>query len=100
MVLWLPSGIRSRRGPSLMVPPLRGWLPVCGRCVLLVAWSLRGFTSLACVWMLSVLSGVCRVFLARLVSAARKGPLVLMAGMVAMVLLGWLALLVRRVPRV
>ena len=65
-----------------------------------MAWSLRGFTSLACVWMLSVLSVACRVFLARLVSAARKGPLVLMAGMVAMVLLGWLALLVRRVPRV
>ena len=65
-----------------------------------MAKSRCGFTSLVCVWMLSVLSGVCRVCLARPVSAARKGPLVLMAGMVAMVLLGWLALLVRRVPRV
>lgn len=94
------SGIRSRRGPSLMVRLPGVWLPACGRCVLLVGGSLCGFTSLVCVWMLSVLSGVCRVCLARLVSAARKGPLVLTAGMVAMVLLGWLALLVRRVPRV
>ena len=42
-------------------------------------------------------SGVCRVCLARPVSAARKGRLVWTAGMVLMVRLGWLALLVRRV---
>ena len=73
---------------------------MCGRRVLRVGWSLRGFTGLVCVWMLCVLSGVCRVCLARLVCGGRRGRLVLTAGMVAMVLLGWLALLVRRVPRV
>ncbi|MES7577315.1 hypothetical protein U6T25_12185 [Cutibacterium acnes] len=56
-----------------------------------------GFTGLVCVWMLCVLSGVSRVCLALPVSAARKGPLALTAGMVLMVRLGWLALLVRRV---
>ena len=100
MVLWLPSGIRSRRGPSLMVQPLKGWLPVCGRCVLLVGGSLCGFTSLVCVWMLSVLSVACRVCPVLPVCAARKALLGLTAGMVLMVRLGWLALLVRRVPRV
>nr|DAF61310.1 MAG TPA: hypothetical protein [Siphoviridae sp. ctkV91] len=98
--LWLRKGIRSRRGPSLMVQPLKGWLPVLSRRVLRVGWSLRGFTVRVCVWMLCVLSGVFRVCRARPVSAARKGPLVLTAGMVLMVQLGWLALLVRRVPRV
>ena len=62
--------------------------------------SLRGFTSLACVWMLSVLNGVCRVCRVLPVCAARKALQVWMAGMVLMVRLGWLALLVRRVPRV
>ena len=99
-VLWLPKGIRSRLKPSLMVQPLKGWLAVCGRCVPLAGRSRCGFTGLVCVWMLSVLSVACRVCRVLLVCAARKGPLVLMAGMVAMVLLGWLALLVRRVPRV
>ena len=47
--------------------------------------------------MLCVLSGVCRVCRVLPVCAARKGPLGLMAGMVLMVRLGWLALLVRRV---
>ena len=47
--------------------------------------------------MLSVLSVACRVCLARPVYGARKGPPGLTAGMVR---LGWLALLVRRVPRV
>nr|DAK09358.1 MAG TPA: hypothetical protein [Caudoviricetes sp.] len=47
--------------------------------------------------MLCVLSGVCRVCRARPVSAARKALQGLTAGMVLMVLLGWLALLVRRV---
>ena len=50
--------------------------------------------------MLCVLSGVCRVCLALPVSVARKARQVLTAGMVLMVRLGWLALLVRRVPRV
>ena len=70
---------------------------MCGGCVRRVDGSLCGFTGLVCVWMLSVLSGVCRVFLARLVCVARKarrGRLVLT---VLRVLLG---LLVRRVPRV
>ena len=58
------------------------------------------FTSLACVWMLSVLSVACRVCLARLVCGGRKALQVLMAGMAVMVRLGWLARLVRRVPRV
>ena len=62
-----------------------------------MAWSLRGFTGLVCVWMLSVLSGVCRVCRVPPVSAARKVVQVLTAGMVLMVRLGWLALLVRRV---
>ena len=70
---------------------------MCGRRVPRVAWSRCGFTSLVCVWMLSVLSGVCRVCLARPVSAARKALQGLTAGMVLMVRLGWLALLVRRV---
>ena len=100
MGLWLPKGIRSRLKPSRMVQPLKGWLAVCGRCVPLAGRSRCVFTGLACVWMLSVLSVACRVCRVLLVSAARKGPLVLMAGMVVMVLLGWLALLVRRVPRV
>jgi hypothetical protein len=47
--------------------------------------------------MLSVLSGVCMVCRVLPVSAARKALQVLMAGMVLMVRLGWLALLVRRV---
>ena len=59
--------------------------------------SLCGFISLACVWMLSVLNGVCRVCRVLPVSAARKAPPVRTAGMVLMVRLGWLALLVRRV---
>ena len=50
--------------------------------------------------MLRVLSGVCRVCLARLVCAAHKGPPALMARMAVMVRLVLLALLVRRVPRV
>ena len=73
---------------------------MCGRCVPRAAWSLLSCTGLVCVWMLCVLSGVFRVFLARLVSVARKARLVSAAGMVLMVRLGWLALLVRRVPRV
>ena len=48
-------------------------------------------------WMLSVLNGVCRVCLARLVCVARKAR---RGRRVLMVRLGWLALLVRRVPRV
>ena len=55
------------------------------------------FTGLVCVWMLSVLSRVCRVCLARLVCGgrkARRGRLVLMVRRVLLVLL------VRRVPRV
>ena len=56
-----------------------------------------GFTSLACVWMLSVLSVACRVCRVLPVSAARKALQVLTAGMVLMVRLGWLALLGRRV---
>ena len=55
------------------------------------------FTSLACVWMLSVLSVACRVCLALPVSAARKGLQVLTVGMVLMVRRVLLALLVRRV---
>ncbi|MES6771929.1 hypothetical protein U6Y75_12375 [Cutibacterium acnes] len=62
-----------------------------------MAKSRCGFTGLVCVWMLCVLSGVCRVCLARLASAARKGPPVLTVGMAVMVRLDWLALLVRRV---
>ena len=46
-----------------------------------MARSRCGFTGLVCVWMLCVLSGVFRVCLALPVSAARKGPLGLMAGM-------------------
>ena len=64
---------------------------MCGRCVLRVGWSLRGFTGLVCVWMLCARSGVCRVCRVLPVSVARKAPQVLMAGMVL------LALLVRRV---
>ena len=94
MGLWLPSGIRSRLKPSRMVQPLKGWLAVCGRCVPLAGRSRCGFTGLACVWMLSVLSVACRVCRVLLVCVARRGRLVLM------VLLGWLALLVRRVPLV
>ena len=100
MGLWLPKGIRSRLEPSLMVQRPGVWLAVCGRCVPLAGRSRCVFTSLACVWMLSVLSSMFRVCLALQVSAARKGPLVLTVGMVLMVRLGWLALLVRRVPRV
>ena len=70
---------------------------MCGRRVPRVAWSLRVFTSRACVWMLSVLSVACRVCRVRPVSAARKALQVLTAGMVLMVRLGWLALLARRV---
>ena len=55
------------------------------------------FTVLACVWMLPVRSGVFRVFLARLVSVARKALPVWMAVMAVMVRLGWLARLARRV---
>ncbi|MES7024637.1 hypothetical protein U6S03_12255 [Cutibacterium acnes] len=62
-----------------------------------MGWSLRGFTSLAYVWMLSVLSGVCRVCRVLPVSAARKAPQVLTGVTVLMVRLAWLALLVRRV---
>ena len=65
-----------------------------------MAWSLRGFTVLGCVWMLCVLSIAGRVCLARPVYVARKALQGLTAGMVLMVRLGWLALLVRRVPRV
>ena len=46
-----------------------------------------------CVW-----SGVCRVCRVLPVSVARKALQALTAGMVLMVRLGWLALLVRRVP--
>ena len=99
-VLWLRKGIRSRLKPSLMVQPLKGWLAVCGRCVPLAGRSRCGFTGLVCVWMLCVLSRVCRVCLARPVSAARKALQVLTGVTVLMVRLGWLALLVRRVPRV
>ena len=70
---------------------------MCGRRVRRVDGSRCVFTGLVCVWMLSVLSRVCRVFLARLVCGgrkARRGRLVLM------VLLGWLALLVLRGLRV
>ena len=70
---------------------------MCGRRVPRVAWSLRVFTSLACVWMRYARSGVCRVCRVRPVYAARKGLQVLTAGMVLMVRLGWLALWVRRV---
>ena len=73
---------------------------MCGRRVPLVGWSLRGFTGLVCVWMLRVLSGVCRVCRVLPVYGARKAVQVLMAGMVLMVRRGWLALLVHRVPRV
>ena len=100
MGLWLPKGIRSRLKPSLMVQPLKGWLAVCGRCVLLAGRSRCVFTGLACVWMLSVLSVACRVCRVLLVCAARKDLQGLTAVMVLMVRLGWLALLVRRVPRV
>ena len=62
--------------------------------------SLCVFTGLVCVWMLSVLSSMFRVCLARPVSAARKALQVWTAGMAVMVRLVWLALLVRRVPRV
>ena len=97
-MLWLPSGIRSRLKPSLMVQPLKGWLAVCGRCVPLAGRSRGVFTGLACVWMLSVLSVACRVCRVLLVCAARKALQGLTAVMVLMVRLGWLALLVRRVP--
>ena len=73
---------------------------MCGRCVRRVDGSRCGFTGLVCVWMLSVLSVACRVCLVLPVSAARKGLQGLTAGMVLMVRLGWLALLVRRAPRV
>ena len=73
---------------------------MCGRRVLRVGWSLRGFTVLVCVWMRCVLSVACRVCLVLPVYGARKALQVLTAGMVLMVRLGWLALLVRRVPRV
>ena len=65
-----------------------------------MGWSRCGFTGLVCVWMLCVLSVACRVCRVPLVSAARRALRVLTAGMVLMVRLGWLALLVRRVPRV
>ena len=83
-----------------MVQPLKGWLPVCGRRVLLVGRSRCVFTSLVCVWMLSVLSVACRVCLVLLVCAARKGLPVLMGVMVLMVRRVLLGLLVRRVLRV
>ena len=62
-----------------------------------MAKSRCGFTGLVCVWMLCVLSGVCRVCRVLPVYVARKALQVLTAGMVLMVRLGWLALLVRRV---
>ena len=65
-----------------------------------MAKSRCGFTGLVCVWMLCVLSGVCRGCRVLPVSAARKALQVLTVGMVLMVRLGWLALLVRRAPRV
>ena len=73
---------------------------MCGRCVRRAARSRCGFTVLVCVWMLCVLSGVCRVCRVRPVSAARRALQVLMGGTVLMVRLVLLALLVRRVPRV
>lgn len=59
-----------------------------------------GFTGLVCVWMLCVLSVACRVCRVPPVSAARKALQVLTGVTVLMVQLGWLALLVRRGPRV
>ena len=97
MGLWLPSGIRSRLKPSLMVQPLKGWLAVCGRCVPLAGGSRCVFTGLACVWMLSVLSVACRVCLVLPVCAASKDLRGLTAGMVLMVRRVLLGLLVRRV---